>query len=205
MADPPSITGRLLADVAAGVPGSVDALLLRHRGRLKRLIQARWDQRLSRRIDPSDVIQETWIAATAKLDDYIRYRPIRFYPWLRAIAVQRLIDLHRKHLRGSGKSVLREVAFNHTVSSMGLHLLGQAIADQGIAPEEQVSAKEQAELLQAALEQLSDRDREVIVLRHMEGLSVADVADVLGIAEGTVKSRHFRSLTRLHALLRATQ
>lgn len=55
--------------------------------------------------------------------------------------------------------------------------------------------------VQAALEQLSQADREIIFMRHLEQLSVKEVAAILAMPEGTVKSRHFRALEQLRKLL----
>jgi RNA polymerase sigma-70 factor (ECF subfamily) len=57
------------------------------------------------------------------------------------------------------------------------------------------------ERVRAALAQLAERDREVLVLRYLEQLSTREIAEVLGIPEGTVKSRHLRALERLRGLL----
>ena len=55
--------------------------------------------------------------------------------------------------------------------------------------------------IRAALDRLSESDREVLVLRHLEQLSTRETAAVLGIREGTVKLRHLRALERLRELL----
>jgi RNA polymerase sigma-70 factor (ECF subfamily) len=52
-----------------------------------------------------------------------------------------------------------------------------------------------------ALGRLGERDREVLVLRYLEQLSVCEIAAVLGVSEGAVKTRHARALLRLEALL----
>ena len=95
-----------------GLPGQGDAqargqLLERHRARLKRMVAIRFDRRLAARVDSSDVVQETLAEASAKLDAYLRERPLPFYPWLRQIAQQRLTDARRRHLAGR-RSVTRE-------------------------------------------------------------------------------------------------
>jgi RNA polymerase sigma-70 factor (ECF subfamily) len=61
---------------------------------------------------------------------------------------------------------------------------------------------EQAEIVRRALQQLPDAYREVVVLRHYEGLKFHEIADVLGIPEGTVKSRMFEALDRLAIILK---
>ncbi len=56
--------------------------------------------------------------------------------------------------------------------------------------------------MRGALQRLSDPYREVVVLRHYEGLKFREIADVLGIPEGTVKSRMTEALVQLTKLLR---
>jgi RNA polymerase sigma-70 factor (ECF subfamily) len=56
--------------------------------------------------------------------------------------------------------------------------------------------------LREALDRLSDRDREVLVLRHLEQLSTAEIAEILAISEGAVHTRHLRALQRLGMLLK---
>jgi len=63
--------------------------------------------------------------------------------------------------------------------------------------------RERRDGVRAALDRLPERDREVLVLRHLEGLSTADAAAVLGVSEGAFKSRHLRALQRLRSLLGA--
>jgi RNA polymerase sigma-70 factor (ECF subfamily) len=52
------------------------------------------------------------------------------------------------------------------------------------------------------LNRLADRDREVLVIRHLEGLSTREIAAILDISEDAVKRRHVRALDRLQRLLR---
>src|SRR5438270_10379844 len=73
-------------------------LLERHRGRLRRMIAVRLDDRLSARLDPSDVVQETLVDAARKLGEFIRERPLPFYAWLHRLASERLTHAHRHHL-----------------------------------------------------------------------------------------------------------
>src|SRR4051794_11198000 len=101
----------LLLDRAAGAGGDADArnrLLQRHRDRLKRMVAVRSDPRLAARVDPSDVVQEALADAAGKLDGYLRDRPLPFYPWLRRLAAERLVALHRRHVQARRRSVTRE-------------------------------------------------------------------------------------------------
>src|SRR5882762_285425 len=87
-----------------------DELFARHRDRLRRLIAVRLPRRLAARLDPSDLVQDVLIKAHHLLADYLRERPLPFYAWLRQIATQRLIDIHRRHFLAQRRSVLREEA-----------------------------------------------------------------------------------------------
>src|SRR5262245_37012531 len=92
-------TEELLDRAGQGDPTARNRLLDRHRQRLRALIALRLDPRLAARIDPSDVVQESLAEADGKLADYLRTRPLPFYVWLRELALQRLVDLQRWHVR----------------------------------------------------------------------------------------------------------
>ena len=70
------------------------------------MIAVRLDRRLSARVDPSDVLQETMIQAHQKLPEYLRTQPIPFYPWLRRIAWENIVQLHRQHLLAQARAAL---------------------------------------------------------------------------------------------------
>ncbi len=70
---------------------------------------------------------------------------------------------------------------------------GDGVADAGPTPEEVLQAKEREDAIQQALRRLSHEHRSIIVLRDIEGFSYTEIADVLGISMGTVKSRLARA------------
>jgi RNA polymerase sigma-70 factor (ECF subfamily) len=76
------------------------------------------------------------------------------------------------------------------------------IASDDPAPDEQADCRERAELVRNALLQLATHYREVVVLRHYEGLKFHEIGEVLAIPEGTVKSRMAEALTQLNKLLK---
>jgi RNA polymerase sigma-70 factor (ECF subfamily) len=200
MAQTPSDTEELLRRVAQGDVSAQGALLQRHRDRLRHLIVLRLDRRLRARIDPSDVIQETLAEAAQKLADYIRNRPLPFYPWLRRLAWERLVRLHRWHLRTRKRNIERE--------QVGLPLpdesavqLADRLAWRGSSPSARLLRDERRGRVQAALASLREGDREVLVLRYLEHLSILEIAAVLGLAESGVKTRQLRALRRLGDLL----
>jgi RNA polymerase sigma-70 factor (ECF subfamily) len=79
--------------------------------------------------------------------------------------------------------------------------LARRLVGRGTSPSEQVLREEQRRRVREALARLGERDREVLVLRYLEQLSLREVAEALGINEGAAKARHARALLRLQALL----
>ncbi len=190
----------LLLDAAAhGDAQARGRLLERHRQKLKRMVAVRLDRRLAARLDPSDVVQETLADAARKLDGYLRDRPLPFYPWLRQLAEDHLGMLHRRHVRAGRRSVVREEPAGLPHES-ALEL-AERLLDTAGGPSAGLRREEQRARVRAALERLPERDREVLVLRHLEQLSTADTAAVLGVSEGAVKMRLLRAVQRLHELL----
>jgi RNA polymerase sigma-70 factor, ECF subfamily len=193
-------TEQLLRRAAGGDRSAVEQLLVRHDKRLHRLIGLRMDRRLSGRIDPADVVQEALADAVRRLDDYLRDRPLPFYPWLRQLALERLAKVHRQHIHAQKRSVRREEP-PPLPGESALELANRLLA-RGSSPSARLRAAELRARVESALAQLSETDREVLVLRHLEQLSGREVAAVLNISEGAVYNRHLRALGRFRALLR---
>jgi RNA polymerase sigma-70 factor (ECF subfamily) len=81
----------LLQQAAAGDQRAANQLLELHRQRLRAMIAMRLDRRLSARVDPSDVLQDTLAEAHQKLPEYLRTQRIPFYPWLRRLAWEKIV------------------------------------------------------------------------------------------------------------------
>jgi RNA polymerase sigma-70 factor (ECF subfamily) len=194
-------TKELLRRAGEGDPAASQQLLVRHRARLRRMIAVRMDRRLVARFDPSDVVQETLAEAARKLSDYLRRRPLPFYPWLRQLAWQRLVRLKRRHIRAQKRSVTREEPWETALPDESALALAGGLVGSGTSPSRHVLRAELRAQVQAALARLPERDRELLVLRYLEQLSNAEIVAVLGISEGAVKMRHVRALERLRTLL----
>jgi RNA polymerase sigma-70 factor (ECF subfamily) len=193
-------TDELVAQASRGDPSARQRLLERHRPRLHRMVAVHLDRRLAARFDPSDVVQDALGKAAQKLSDFLRRRPLPFYPWLRQIAWDCLIEL-RRHLEAGKRTVTREEAGILNLPEESAVELAARLLDHGSSPSGHLLRQELRGRVQAALQRLAPRDREVLVLRHLEQLSTPVIAQVLGIGEGAVKSRHLRALQRLRVLL----
>ena len=193
-------TDHLLDRAASGDMVARDDLLRRYRVRLRRMVAVRADPRLAARVDPSDVVQETLAEAAARLDGYLRDRPLPFYPWLRQLAQQRLIDLHRRHVRAQRRSITREEAPAGLPDQSAMQLADRLFAHLP-NPSAGLRRQERRDRVKTALTALPETDREVLVLRVLEEMPTRDIAAVLGMTEGAVRSRQVRALDRLRALL----
>ncbi len=100
----------LLQQAAGGDQDAWSRLLARHRRRLHSMVSLRLDPRLAGRIDPSDVLQDAYLAATLQLKDFAADRSMPVFLWLRLIAGQKLAGLHRHHLGKQMRDAGREVA-----------------------------------------------------------------------------------------------
>ena len=194
-------TEQLLLRAGRNDHSARDQLFTRHRGQLRRMVRARMDDRLAVRIDPSDVVQGVLAEAAQGLPDYLQDRPLPFYLWLRELAWKRLVDLRRRHIEAQKRSVTREEAWRSMLSEHSANdLAGRLISNEPSASRRLIR-EELLDRVRAALDVLPDADREVLVLRYLEQLTVRQVAAVLGTTEGAVSMRQLRAVERIRKLL----
>ena len=196
----PMDTQELLERSVRGDAGARQELLVRHRARLRRMVAVRLDPRLGARVDPSDVVQEALADAAVHLDDYLRDRPLPFYPWLRQFAWQRVVKAHRDHIHARRRSILREGP-DMPLPDESVRQLAHRLLASGTSPSRRLIRQEQREQVRAALAELEPRDREILVMRHLEQMETPEIAVSLGISEGAVRNRQYRALMRLRSLL----
>ncbi|MHC5111008.1 MAG: sigma-70 family RNA polymerase sigma factor [Planctomycetota bacterium] len=199
MAEADGDTEDLIRRAGDGEKAAAEELFARHRERLRRMVAFHMDDRLARRVDASDIVQEALEAASRRLPDYLRDRPLPFYPWLRQMARDRLADMHRRHIRAQKRAAGREQGRYLLPDHSTLALANQLLANQ-TSPSGHFAREELRDRMHTTLKRLPSRDQEVLVLRHLEQLSTREIAAVMGITEGAVKTRHLRALQRLHSL-----
>ncbi len=195
-------TRLLLEHAALDDPSAVDQLLARHREPLRRMIALRLDRSLGRREDASDVVQGVLFEASRRLAEYLRNPALPFALWIRQIARDRLIDVHRRHRVAARRTIDRErpLAAGEFFDRSSLDLAAK-LRDQGPTPAAQAIRRELIERFQSALEELGDDDREILLLRHFEHSSSAEAARMLGLSEPAAGMRYLRALRRLRVIL----
>jgi len=193
---------QLVAHASAGRADSLGLLFERHREKIKRMISLRMDRRLAQRVDASDIIQETWLDCQRRLDEFQAADSLPFFAWLRFLAAQRLVDLHRVHIGAKMRSVKNEVQLYAgllpAASSLSLaeHLVGNLTSASQAAQRGEIQMR-----VQEALNAMEPIDREVLALRHFEMLTNEETAAVLGLKKAAASNRYVRALKRLKETL----
>jgi RNA polymerase sigma-70 factor (ECF subfamily) len=193
-------TEQLLRLARAGDAQAFENLFARHRAYLCQVITFRIDPRIRPRLDPSDVVQEAQLEAFRRFRDFLERRPMSFRLWLRKTACERLGMLQRYHREAARRSVDREVGLP---GQSALRVVEQLLAG-GSTPSQNLDRAETARRVGEVLAQLSDTDREVLLLRNLEALSNQEVAEVLEIEPVAASQRYGRALLRLRKLLLAS-
>ncbi|WP_222598363.1 RNA polymerase sigma factor [Lentzea tibetensis] len=132
--------------------------------------------------DAADIVQEAFVKGFRKLSTF--REGATFRPWLLAIVANETKNLHRARKRRN----LMELRVHNTTDTVDHNDPAELVDDS------------RARLLQA-LEQLPEKDRQVVTCRYLLDLTEAETAQTLDIAKGTVKSRLSRALAKLRPLL----
>jgi RNA polymerase sigma-70 factor (ECF subfamily) len=194
-------TDLLLERTAAGDASAAQELLARCRPRLHRMVAVHLDRRISARVDPSDVVQETLAEAFQRLPEYINARTISFYPWLRRLAWQRLVKLRRSHLTAARRSVRREEEASLPLPDESVEQLANQLASSGTEPGQRLVREEMRERVRAAIDELRPQDRELLVMRYLEHMSLKEISETTAVSLSAVRKRHTRALERLERML----
>lgn len=192
-------TDELLQRAGTGDSSATTLLFDRFRRRLRRMVEKRIDGRLAPRIDPSDVIQDALLKAHQMLPSYLKTRPMAFYPWLKRITTERLVDVHRRHVIARNRAVRREARNPRKTDSSTKTLADHLFHDENAAA--QLIQKELRDRVQSAVDRLPNDLREVLILRFVERQTAAEIASMIDVAEGTVRTRQYRALAQLRKLL----
>lgn len=187
-------TDELLDRAEAGSDSAVQQLLSRHRERLRQMVSVRLDRRLASRVDPSDVVQEAFVEAVTRMPDYLKSRALPFYPWLRQLALDRINRNRRTHLETAKRSVAKEEC--PSLSDESVVRLARRLVSRDISPSAQAMQHEIQALIRKSLASIGEKDRELLIMKYLEHLSLREIALVLGISEAAAKSRHIRALGR---------
>ena len=172
----------------------------RHRDRLEKMVRVRLNRGLQGRVDPDDVLQETYLDLAQQVTNYPGPETMPVFLWLRILTGERLARVHRRHLgtakRGAGREMPAHLggAGEADTASMADFLVGRLTSPSGAA-----DRAERAQLVRRAIDALEPLDREIISLRTFEGLSNREAAAALGLSKAAASNRYVRAMARLQA------
>jgi RNA polymerase sigma-70 factor (ECF subfamily) len=179
----------LLALFRQGTREAFGALVRRFEGELYGYLR----RYLGDRDLADDVFQNTFLQLYTKLHQFEAGRPVK--PWLYAIATNQAIDALRR--QGRHPTVRLQAETDDGNEADLPHLLG-LLECRGPGPLEQLQGDERKQVIRAGVESLPDFLKQVVILAYYQGLKYKDIADIMGIPVGTVKSRLHTALCRLH-------
>lgn len=196
-------TQQLLANARGGDAVAVNQLLDRHREALRRMVSLRLDRMVARRVDASDVVQDVLLEANSRLSDYLRDPRMPFHLWLRHLARDRVIEMHRQHRGAQRRSVEREVDAGPVSPDASAVDFVARLVDRELTPAAENMRRELHRTFLDALEKLDEDDRDIILMRHVEQLGNGEVATALGLSPAAAGMRYLRALRKLRASLGA--
>ena len=106
------INDELVERLQAGDDHALVEPFSQHRQRLRQMLEFRMDRRLRGREDASDILQDVYIDAHRRIDHFLKRPEVSFYVWLRQLTQQRLIDVHRRHLKAEMRDIKQEVSID---------------------------------------------------------------------------------------------
>lgn len=194
----------LVNRVIKGDETALAELFAMYRQRLWRMVNFRLHRKLQGRVDADDVLQESFISATKRVDSFLKDASRSIFIWFRLIVSQTLIDIHRRHMAVQSRDASREFSIHggwdtaSTSFSLSFHLLGHLTSPSQVALRAELS-----EQLDVALDSMNEIDREVLALRHFEELTNVETSQVLNITQQAASVRYVRALARLKDVITA--
>lgn len=176
-----------------------EELLERHRAYLMLLARARILPVNGRRVDASDIVQQTLMDAFSKREQFRGSSEAELTAWLREILKNNLLD-ELRHEQCEKRDIRREKLLGEIIDESMTRADVWLAAVQS-SPSQRVSKEEDLLRLSEAMELLPVAQREAIVLHHLQGLKLAEVAKQLGRSEPAVAGLLFRGLNKLHQQL----
>src|SRR5262249_22556816 len=150
---------------------------------------------LRAKLDPSDVVQETFLEAHADFSRFLGQGEPALVAWLRSILVHRLADMARHH-QAQGRDLRREESLEVVLERSSLDVQ-RSLAEWSHSPSALAIRREQAVLLAEALQRLPEDHREVFVLRNLEHVPIEEIATRMGRSANAVRKLWSRALLAL--------
>ncbi len=190
---------KLLVQARSGASEALGRLLELYRNYLTLLARREIHRSLQAKVDASDVVQETFVEAQQAFPRFLGRSEPELMQWLRLILARRIARVVRRYSTQQ-RDVRLERQLSHRLDESS-HILGRVLQAEQTTPSEAMARRENAVLLANALEGLPEAYRDVLLLRHMEGLDFKTIAQRMGRTVDSVKKLWSRALGQLRRKL----
>ena len=187
---------RLLESANSGNRQAFEEIFARFQPYLTKVITLRMPNRLRKRKDPEEIVQEAFLHSFERLSDFMDRRPMPFRLWLRGNAVERLVQDQRHH-SSQKKDMNREVGLPE---ESGFALV-EKLFGVSTSPSQKVEKAETIEKILESLNLLEEDDREILVLRILEEHSNMEAAQILSITPDAASQRYVRALKKIRKIV----
>jgi RNA polymerase sigma-70 factor (ECF subfamily) len=193
---------QLLESARRGERDPLGELLRSYQNYLTILAASQLDRRLRRRVSPSDLVQETMLAAHRDFPQFRGRSEPEFLAWLRQVFLSCLRHSIDEHVRAKKRDIRCEVSIDQTLERLdrSAECLAVQLADPGPSPSATVRRRERAVELADQLAQLKPDYRDVIVLRNLQGLKFEEIAERLERKPGSVRMLWLRAMEKLRQM-----
>jgi RNA polymerase sigma-70 factor (ECF subfamily) len=191
---------RLLGLAQAGDGAALGQMLESYRNYLTLLARNQIGRRLQGKVDPSDLVQQTFLEAHRDFGQFRGGTEAELIGWLRRILATNLANQVARYCGTRRRNVRLERELAHELDQSS-RVLNRGLVAKQSSPSHQAVRRDQAVILGDALEQLPEDYRQVLVLRHLEEQSFPEVARHMGRSLDSVKNLWARALARLRQIL----
>jgi len=189
-------TQRLVALAKDGDRNALNQLCSVYGERVRRIVRLRLGKKLRPKLDSVDVVQDALVLALSGLDGFTYKDEGDFLRWLSKIAENRLRDMFDKY-HADKRDVHKEIPFKYKGGSADSGSVGAPEPMRDTTPSIILGRKEALDRLEKALDELKPEYKEIIVLKKIEGLSHAEIAEQLGKNTGAVRMLLARAMAAL--------
>jgi RNA polymerase sigma-70 factor (ECF subfamily) len=186
----------LIEAALSGEEGAAGRLMARYLTYLTLLARVEIGKRLQGKLDPADLVQDTFLEAHRHFSAFRGTTEPEFVGWLRKIMAGVLANTIRRYFGTKARDPRLEQDLQVGIDQSSCIMAAQLVSPSS-SPSESASRREQSVLFADALDKLPDDYREVIVLRHLEGLTFAGVSERMGRTVDSVEKIWLRAIAKL--------
>ena len=176
-------------------PAAIGPLLDLFRNYLKLIAQTQISPKLKIRVDPSDIVQETFLDAHRDFAGFKGETEAELIAWLRKILVRNICDQAKRH-GAQRRDMRREQSLEAAINQSSIRL-AQAFGDDMATPSKQAIRREQAVLVADAIAQLPEIQQKVITMRQIHRVPFDEIGAKLDKSSAAVRMIWLRSLESL--------